>query len=101
MNQQPIRARPEQVAEAEDEPGLVLGRPAEDRTFEAVEITAGTAVGVAIGMAAGGPIGAVAGAVIGAVVGIAVGEALERAAGAAATTMDATPHTSGPGPSGS
>lgn len=72
------------------EPGLVLGRPAEDRTFEAVEIAAGAATGAGLGALAGGPIGAVVGGAVGAAVGAIAGEALERAEGAAATTTDAT-----------
>jgi len=69
---------------------LVLGRPAEDRTFEAVEVAIGVAAGAAIGGSIGGPIGAVAGAVVGAIVGATAGELIERAAGPAATTMDAS-----------
>jgi hypothetical protein len=78
------------VTEEPQEPGLVLGRPAEDRTFEAVEIAAGAATGAGLGALAGGPIGAVIGVAVGAAVGAIAGEALERAEGAAATTTDAT-----------
>jgi hypothetical protein len=80
---------PPEQRENADEPGLVLGRPAEDRTFEMVEMAAGAATGVGLGAAIGGPIGAAVGGVVGAAVGIAAGEAVERAAGAAATRTDA------------
>jgi hypothetical protein len=69
---------------------LILGRPVEDRGFEAVEAGAGFAAGLAIGTALGGPIGAVVGSIVGLTGGIAAGEALERAVGLAATTTDAT-----------
>jgi len=69
---------------------LVLGRPAEDRTFEAVEVAIGIAGGAAIGGSIGGPIGAIAGAVAGAIVGATAGELIERAAGPAARNMDAS-----------
>lgn len=73
-----------------DEEGMVLGRPIEDRSFEAVEVGAGLATGLGLGALVGGPIGAAVGAVVGAAVGIVAGEAVERAAGPAARTMDAT-----------
>jgi hypothetical protein len=84
-----------QVKEA-DEPGLVLGRPAEDRTFEAVEIMACAATGVGIGAVVAGPIGAAVGGVAGVGVGILAGEAVERAAGPAATSTDASGTGGGP-----
>ncbi len=71
------------------EPGLVLGRPVEDRSFEAVETGIGLAAGAAIGTAVAGPIGAAVGGLIGAAAGLAAGEVVERAAGKAATTTDA------------
>jgi hypothetical protein len=72
------------------EPGLVFGRPMEDRGFEMVEATAGFAAGLAIGAVVAGPIGAAVGGLAGAAGGFVAGEALERAAGRAATTTDAT-----------
>lgn len=69
---------------------LFTSRPAEDRTFEAVEVTLGAAVGIGLGIALGGVIGAVVGGVIGAIIGATLGEEVERLAGPAATTMDAT-----------
>ena len=72
------------------DPGLVMGRPVEDRAFEAVEAGAGLAVGIAIGAAVAGPIGAAVGAAIGVVGGLTAGEFVERHAGRAATTTDAT-----------
>lgn len=72
-----------------DEPGLILGRPVEDRSFEAVEAGVGFAAGLAIGSAVAGPIGAAVGGLVGLTGGIAAGEALERAVGRVATTTDA------------
>jgi hypothetical protein len=87
-----------------DEPGLIMGRPVEDRGFELVEAGVGAAAGVAVGTAiaepigaavggvlgtAAGPLGAVAGGVLGAALGLAAGEAIERRAGRVATTTDA------------
>jgi hypothetical protein len=81
---------PETAPEPEpfEEPYLILGRPVEDRSFEAVEAGAGLAVGAAVGSVAG-PIGTAIGGLVGAAAGLIVGEAVERAAGRAATTMDA------------
>lgn len=73
-----------------EEPGLIAGRPVEDRGFEAVEAGVGFAAGVAIGSAIAGPIGAAVGGLIGVAGGIATGEAIERAVGRVATTTDAT-----------
>lgn len=75
-------------ASAANEPGLILGRPVEDRAFEAVETGLGIAVGLAIGTAVAGPIGAAAGGLAGAAAGLLAGEAIERAGGTAATTTD-------------
>jgi phage tail tape-measure protein len=72
-----------------DEQDLILGRPVEDRGFEAVEAGMGFAAGLAIGTAVAGPIGAVVGSLVGLTGGIAAGEALERHIGLAATTTDA------------
>jgi hypothetical protein len=72
------------------EPNLVLGRPVEDRSFEAVEAGVGIAAGIAIGTAVAGPIGTAVGGLIGAAAGLVAGEALERAVGRAATTTDAS-----------
>lgn len=69
---------------------LFSSRPAEDRTFEAVEVTLGAAVGVGLGSAVGGAVGAAVGGAIGAIVGATLGEGVEHLAGRAATTMDAT-----------
>ena len=74
----------------EPEEGLVLGRPVEDRTFEAVEAGAGMIAGMAFGTAVAGPVGTAVGGLIGAAAGLAAGEALERSVGRAATTTDAT-----------
>ena len=69
-------------------PVVVVGRPVEDRSFEAVETGLGMVVGLAIGTAVAGPIGAAVGGVAGAAAGLFAGEAIERAAGPAATTTD-------------
>lgn len=79
---------------------LILGRPVEDRSFEAVEATAAFAAGLAIGTAVAGPVGAVVGGLVGLTGGIAAGEALERAVGRAATTIDAGPDVVGREPPG-
>ena len=80
------------------EPFQVLGRPIEDRSFEAVETAAGAALGFAIGAAVAGPLGGVVGAVVGGTAGLATGEAVERAEGLAARTTDAAePPDSNPG----
>jgi hypothetical protein len=71
-----------------DKPGMILGRPVEDRTFEAVEVGVGVATRIGIGTAVAGPFGAAVGGVVGAAVGIIAEEAVERAAGPAATTTD-------------
>lgn len=71
-----------------DEPGMILGRPIEDRSFEAVEVGVGVATGIGVGAAVAGPLGGAVGGLVGAAVGLVAGEAVERAAGPAATTMD-------------
>ena len=71
---------------------MLLGRPLEDRGFEAVEATAAFAAGLAIGTAVAGPIGAVVGGLVGLSGGVVAGEVLERAVGRAATTTDAAEH---------
>jgi len=76
--------------EGPDEPGLILGRPVEDRGFETVETGIGVAAGIAIGTAVAGPVGTVIGGLVGAGIGLAAGEVVERAAGHAAETTDAT-----------
>jgi hypothetical protein len=73
-----------------EEPGLIMGRPVEDRSFEAVEAGVGFAAGLAIGTAMAGPIGGAVGGLVGMAGGIAAGEVLERVAGRAATTTDAS-----------
>jgi hypothetical protein len=72
-----------------DPPGLVVGRPVEDRSFEAVVTGLGTVAGLAVGAAVAGPTGVAVGGLAGAAVGFLAGEAIERAAGPAATTTDA------------
>ncbi len=83
----PILDEREHVEEG-SERGVVMGRPVEDRSFEAVETGLGTAVGLAIGTAVAGPLGAAVGGLAGAAAGLLAGEAIERAAGPAATTTD-------------
>ena len=78
------------VARAPDPEWLPAGRPIEDRSFEAVETTAGAAVGFAIGMALAGPLGAAVGGVVAGAVAFEAGEALERSMGLVARTTDAT-----------
>lgn len=86
------------ITERPPEPGLVFGRPVEDRSFEAVEASVGFAAGVAIGTAIAGPVGAAVGGLAGLAGGFVAGEALERAVGRAARTTDATePEASNPG----
>ncbi len=72
-----------------EEPGLIMGRPVEDRGFELVEVGVGAAAGLAVGTAVAGPIGSVVGGVVGAAAGLLAGERIERAAGHAAETTDA------------
>lgn len=84
------RAEPDDWIERD----MLLGRPLEDRSFEAVEATAAFAAGVAIGTVVAGPIGAVVGGVVGLSGGVIAGEALERAVGRAAMTTDAADHES-------
>jgi hypothetical protein len=88
----PVEDRTDESTEPEEaeEPGLVSGRPSEDRGFEVVETGVGVAFGVAIGTAVAGPIGAAVGGVVGAAAGFMVGEASERAAGRAVATTDAS-----------
>jgi hypothetical protein len=71
-----------------DEPGMILGRPVEDRSFEAVEVGVGVATGIGIGAAVAGPLGGAVGGLVGAAVGLVAGEAVERAAGPAGVTTD-------------
>jgi uncharacterized membrane protein len=85
-----LNRRPVELAVEDEVPEpLPPGRPLEDRSFEAVETTAGAAVGVAIGLAVGGPVGAAIGGVVGGAVAFEAGEALERSMGRAARTTDA------------
>lgn len=88
MSQTTVVHDPRDAADEPAEPGLIAGRPVEDRSFEAVEVTVGIAAGIAIGTAVAGPIGAAAGGLIGAAAGIVAGEAVERAVGPAATTTN-------------
>ncbi len=81
---------PAQAAGAPEESWLVLGRPIEDRSFEAVEAGMGVVAGLVIGSVVAGPIGTAIGGVVGAAAGIMAGEAVERIVGDAATTTDAT-----------
>jgi uncharacterized membrane protein len=91
MTQATLAPGPTRVGEEheDDEPGLIAGRPIEDRSFELVEVAAGAAAGMLIGSAVAGPAGTLVGGVAGAVVGIVGGETIERHAGLAATTTDA------------
>ena len=83
-------APPNEDTDVPAEPYLVLGRPIEDRSFEAVETGIGVAAGLIIGSAVAGPIGTAIGGIVGAAAGLIAGEAVERAVGEAATTTDAT-----------
>ena len=83
-------ARPDEDTEAPADPYLLLGRPIEDRSFEAVEAGIGVAAGLVIGSVVAGPIGTAIGGIVGAAAGLIAGEAVERAVGEAATTTDAT-----------
>jgi hypothetical protein len=87
-----VRPTPPAVEEPrpDPEPGLVMGRPVEDRSFEVVETAAAMVAGMAAGTVVAGPVGTAVGGVIGAAAGLMAAEALERAAGRAATTWDAT-----------
>lgn len=99
----PVERRPETIEAEEpepssppvpsDEPGLVLGRPIEDRSFEMVEVGACTAAGIAIGTAVAGPVGTAVGGLVGAAAGLVAGEAVERVVGRVGTTTDAGPRT--------
>lgn len=84
---------PAHEAEASvDEPvgeGVIAGRPAEDWSFELVEVVAGGSFGLAVGTAVAGPVGTVVGCVVGAAAGLLTGEAWESAAGRAAKTTNA------------
>ena len=93
MSSSTVAERPPDLAddspEGTGEPGLIHGRPVEDRSFELVEVGAGIAAGLAIGTAVAGPVGSAVGVIIGAAAGMIAGEAVERAVGRAATTTDA------------
>lgn len=88
MSQTTVLHDPREATGEPTEPGLIAGRPVEDRSFEAVEVSVGIAAGLAIGTAVAGPIGTAVGGLIGAAAGIVAGEALERAVGPAATTTN-------------
>jgi len=94
---EPILDEGQGVPVEPEEPGLIAGRPVEDRGFEAVEACVGLAAGIAIGSAIAGPIGAAVGGIVGIAGGLATGEAVERSVGRVATTTDATA-TESPGP---
>lgn len=81
---------PERPATPVDDSGLVLGRPVEDRSFEAVEAGAGLMTGLIVGTAVAGPIGCAIGGVVGVAAGLTAGEALERHEGRAARSTDAS-----------
>jgi uncharacterized membrane protein len=89
MPQATMSDKPTTDTRTPGEPGLVRGRPVEDRSFEIVETGVGAAVGVAIGTAVAGPVGAAVGGIIGGAVGLVGGEALERVEGRAAESTDA------------
>jgi hypothetical protein len=88
MSRATLSDEPRADTEKPDEPGLILGRPVEDRSFEAVEAGIGIAAGLALGTALAGPIGTAVGGIVGAAAGIVAGEAVERAVGRAAETTD-------------
>ncbi|MFZ5854022.1 MAG: hypothetical protein ACOYXS_05875 [Chloroflexota bacterium] len=73
-------------AAAPVEENLVLGRPVEDRSFEAVEASLGAMTGIAVGAAVAGPVGAAVGGIVGIAAGVVAGEAVERKVGRAAET---------------
>ncbi len=80
---QELMVRPEEPA-AVDEPEdsvVIGGRPAEDWSWELVEVTAGASMGLAIGTAVAGPVGTVVGGVVGAVAGLVTGETWESTIG--------------------
>ncbi len=89
MSQTILSHDPREATDEPGDPGLIAGRPVEDRSFEAVEASVGMAAGLAIGTAVAGPIGTVVGGLVGAAAGLVAGEALERVVGRAATTTDA------------
>jgi len=81
------------------EDNLILGRPVEDRGFEAVEAGLGALAGIAVGAAIAGPVGAAVGGIVGVAAGVAAGEAVERQVGRAAETtcaVDEEPTEPGP-----
>jgi hypothetical protein len=90
MDQSQIPPAPP-IDETEDEPGLLFGRPVEDRSFETVELAAGAALGLALGALAG-PLTAVVGAIVGAAVGATAAEVLEELAGGVTRTTDTSHH---------
>lgn len=92
MTEQSVPAPRDETPSADEqsEPGLIAGRPVEDRSFEMVEVGVGASLGLAIGAAVAGPIGAAAGVVVGGAAAFVASEAIERAAGHAAETTDAT-----------
>lgn len=79
------------IDDADEEPGLLFGRPVEDRSFETVELAAGAALGLALG-ALVGPLTAVIGAFVGAAVGATAAEIVEELAGAVTRTTDTSHH---------
>jgi hypothetical protein len=89
MPQATLSDKPTTETRTRGEPGLVLGRPVEDRSFEMVETGVGAVVGAAIGTAVAGPVGAALGGILGGAVGLVSGEALERVEGRAAETTNA------------
>ena len=89
----PVATEPRRSGEP-DEPGIILGRPLEDRSFEILETSLGMVAGLAIGTVVAGPIGTAVGGIVGAAAGLVTGEVIERAVGSAATTTD-TDHAAG------
>jgi outer membrane lipoprotein SlyB len=76
----------------EEEPGMLFGRPVEERSFETVELAVGAAIGFSAGAALGGLAGAVIGGLLGAAVGAGAAERLEHAVGAVGLTTDTSRH---------
>ncbi len=79
---QQLVVRPEEGSDVDEPEGVsIAGRPAEDWSWELVEVVAGASMGLAIGTAVAGPVGSVVGAVAGAVAGAVTGETWESTIG--------------------
>jgi hypothetical protein len=91
MDQSHLPPADDPAIDTDDEPGLLFGRPVEDRSFETVELAAGAALGFALG-ALIGPLTAVVGALVGAAVGATAAEVVEELAGIVTRTTDTGHH---------